>query len=208
MLLGLLKNVQFARSSSTIKHHNFDNANANKSVMFNKEDKTQSFSTLRGCQCANFTSLKLIIMSASLDARGFSEYFGGAKAVHIQGRQYPVDVLYTYQPEPDYIDATLITIFQVINLHLAISSSFFLKLDHRWGPTYNQYVGLQNATRNMNLDEVSPRLVGFWRFSDIDLLIALSVIFFLKIPPPNRMKNHKRSSNWEITCFNTSLYFA
>jgi ATP-dependent RNA helicase DHX8/PRP22 len=52
-------------------------------------------------------------MSASLDAKCFSDYFGGAKAVHIQGRQYPVDILYTYQPEPDYLDATLATIFQV-----------------------------------------------------------------------------------------------
>nr|XP_010917350.1 pre-mRNA-splicing factor ATP-dependent RNA helicase DEAH10 isoform X2 [Elaeis guineensis]XP_010917351.1 pre-mRNA-splicing factor ATP-dependent RNA helicase DEAH10 isoform X2 [Elaeis guineensis]XP_029119434.1 pre-mRNA-splicing factor ATP-dependent RNA helicase DEAH10 isoform X2 [Elaeis guineensis]XP_029119435.1 pre-mRNA-splicing factor ATP-dependent RNA helicase DEAH10 isoform X2 [Elaeis guineensis] len=113
VLLGLLKNVQFARSRSTIKQHNFDNANANKYVVSDKEDKTQSFSTLRACQGAKLTSLKLIIMSASLDARGFSEYLGGAKAVHIQGRQHPVDILYTYQPEPDYIDATLITIFQI-----------------------------------------------------------------------------------------------
>ncbi|KAJ8505553.1 hypothetical protein OPV22_006439 [Ensete ventricosum] len=46
-------------------------------------------------------------------ARCFSEYFGGAKAVHVHGRQYPVEVLYTYQPEPDYLDATLIAIFQI-----------------------------------------------------------------------------------------------
>jgi ATP-dependent RNA helicase DHX8/PRP22 len=52
-------------------------------------------------------------MSASLDAKCFSDYFGGAKAVHIQGRQYPVDILYTYQPESDYMDATFVTIFQV-----------------------------------------------------------------------------------------------
>lgn len=53
-------------------------------------------------------------MSASLDARVFSEYFGGAKAVHVEGRQFPVDILYTEQPESDYIDAALVTIFQVI----------------------------------------------------------------------------------------------
>lgn len=57
--------------------------------------------------------LKLIIMSASLDARGFSEYFGGAKAVHVQGRQFPVDILYTAQPETDCLDAALVTIFQI-----------------------------------------------------------------------------------------------
>ncbi|XP_030956935.1 pre-mRNA-splicing factor ATP-dependent RNA helicase DEAH10-like isoform X2 [Quercus lobata] len=52
-------------------------------------------------------------MSASLDARGFSEYFGGAKAVHIQGQQFPVDIFYTHYAEPDYLDAALITIFQI-----------------------------------------------------------------------------------------------
>ncbi|KAF9608080.1 hypothetical protein IFM89_006007, partial [Coptis chinensis] len=42
-----------------------------------------------------FPPLKLIVMSASLDAKGFSDYFFGAKAVHVQGRQYPVDILIT-----------------------------------------------------------------------------------------------------------------
>ncbi|KAG0469516.1 hypothetical protein HPP92_016216 [Vanilla planifolia] len=53
------------------------------------------------------------VQGLSLDAKVFSEFFGGAKAVHVQGRQHPVDILYTYNPEPDYIDATLITIFQI-----------------------------------------------------------------------------------------------
>ncbi|KAJ0705088.1 putative RNA helicase [Helianthus annuus] len=52
-------------------------------------------------------------MSASLDARGFSEYFGGAKAGHVMGRQFPVDILYTAQPETDCLDAALVTIFQM-----------------------------------------------------------------------------------------------
>ncbi|XP_059445205.1 pre-mRNA-splicing factor ATP-dependent RNA helicase DEAH10-like isoform X2 [Corylus avellana] len=53
------------------------------------------------------------VQKASLDARGFSEYFGGARAVHIQGRQFPVDIFYTHHAEPDYVDATLITILQI-----------------------------------------------------------------------------------------------
>lgn len=57
--------------------------------------------------------LKLIIMSASLDARIFSEYFGDARAVHIQGRQFPVDIFYTYHLPNAYLHASLITIFQV-----------------------------------------------------------------------------------------------
>ncbi|CAL9043823.1 pre-mRNA-splicing factor ATP-dependent RNA helicase DEAH10-like [Musa acuminata AAA Group] len=108
VLLGLLKKVQLARSHPTTNQHNFIKANAK-----GREDESRSFSPLKASESAKSTSLKLIIMSASLDARCFSEYFGGAKAVHVHGRQYPVEVLYTYQPEPDYLDATLITIFQI-----------------------------------------------------------------------------------------------
>ncbi|CAI0390745.1 unnamed protein product [Linum tenue] len=68
---------------------------------------------LKNSQDRKFPPLKLIIMSASLDARVFSEYFGGARAVHIQGRQHPVDILYTLYPEKDYVDAALVTIFQI-----------------------------------------------------------------------------------------------
>ncbi|KAL8470716.1 hypothetical protein ACS0TY_033328 [Phlomoides rotata] len=87
VLLGLLKTVQKTRSQGV----------------------SNAVNNLDGHK---FSPLKLIIMSASLDAQNFSEYFGGARTVHVQGRQYPVDILYTLQPETDYIDATLITIFQ------------------------------------------------------------------------------------------------
>ncbi|PKA47082.1 putative pre-mRNA-splicing factor ATP-dependent RNA helicase [Apostasia shenzhenica] len=107
VLLGLLKMVQSIRS----KQYNPFKPDVNRLVIVN--DANQSSSALKACQNLKLASLKLIIMSASLDAKVFSEYFGGAKAVHVQGRQYPVDVLYTYQPEMDYIAATLVTIFQI-----------------------------------------------------------------------------------------------
>ena len=102
VLLGLLKKVQHSRSLHVNKNGKISD----------RPDHSQS-STLKACQGIKIAPLKLIIMSASLDAKCFSDYFGGAKAVHIQGRQYPVDTLYTYQPESDYLDATLVTIFQV-----------------------------------------------------------------------------------------------
>lgn len=103
VLLGLLKKVQHSRSIY---------ANKNGKILPDIQDQSQYF-TLKACQGTKIDPLKLIIMSASLDAKCFSDYFGSAKAVHIQGRQYPVDILYTYQPESDYLDATLVTIFQV-----------------------------------------------------------------------------------------------
>ncbi|KAJ3699110.1 hypothetical protein LUZ61_002815 [Rhynchospora tenuis] len=109
VLLGLLKNVQYARSKTSTINKNIGKMNDKK----NSENKQSQGFVLKPCQTSKLAPLKLIIMSASLDARCFSEYFGGAKAVHVQGRQYPVDILYAYQPEPDYLDATLIAIFQI-----------------------------------------------------------------------------------------------
>ncbi|KAJ0095301.1 hypothetical protein Patl1_16693 [Pistacia atlantica] len=113
VLLGLLKKVQNARSKTVDDHSNADNKKASNGWLFDKENGVQCNSSFKQCQGRKFPSLKLIIMSASLDAQVFSEYFGGARAVHIQGRQFPVDILYTLYPEPDYMDAALITIFQI-----------------------------------------------------------------------------------------------
>ncbi|MFS7978232.1 putative RNA helicase [Helianthus anomalus] len=102
VLLGLLKDVQKKISqNSNGASGNYDHVKKDN----NAKDKSNEVRKLN--------PLKLIIMSASLDARGFSEYFGGAKAVHVMGRQFPVDILYTAQPETDCLDATLVTIFQV-----------------------------------------------------------------------------------------------
>ncbi len=38
--------------------------------------------------------LKVIITSATIDAQRFSEHFGGAPVIEVNGRTYPVDVLY------------------------------------------------------------------------------------------------------------------
>jgi len=101
VLLGLLKKVQHSRANASKNGKTLPNVGHSQNL------------TQKACQGTRCAPLKLIIMSASLDAKCFSDYFGGAKAVHIQGRQYPVDILYTYQPESDYLDATLVTIFQV-----------------------------------------------------------------------------------------------
>lgn len=113
MLLGLLKKVQIARSKS-IDSSKADNDEARNGKVLDKENGSQDNTIFKQGQGRKYPPLKLVVMSASLDARGFSEYFGSARAVHIQGRQFPVDILYTLYPEPDYLDAALITIFQVI----------------------------------------------------------------------------------------------
>lgn len=57
--------------------------------------------------------LKLVITSATLDADKFATYFNNCPIFTIPGRTYPVEVLYTKDPESDYLDAALITVMQI-----------------------------------------------------------------------------------------------
>lgn len=57
--------------------------------------------------------LKIVIMSATLQAEDFMNYFDDCSLVTIPGRQYPVHIFYAPEPEPDFIDAALITCLQV-----------------------------------------------------------------------------------------------
>lgn len=59
------------------------------------------------------SDLKLIIASATINASLFSDYFDGAPIFKIPGRRYPVDVCYTKNPEANYIQAAITTIFQI-----------------------------------------------------------------------------------------------
>lgn len=57
--------------------------------------------------------LRLIVTSATLDADKFSEYFNQCPIFSIPGRTYPVEIMYSKEPESDYLDAALITVMQI-----------------------------------------------------------------------------------------------
>lgn len=57
--------------------------------------------------------LKLIIMSATLDAQKFQRYFNDAPLLAVPGRTHPVSIFYTPKPEPDYLEAALRTVLQI-----------------------------------------------------------------------------------------------
>lgn len=57
--------------------------------------------------------LKLVVMSATLDAGKFREYFAGAEYMEVEGRMFPVDIFYTPEPESDYLEAALRTVMQI-----------------------------------------------------------------------------------------------
>ncbi|KAK5815340.1 P-loop containing nucleoside triphosphate hydrolase protein [Linnemannia elongata] len=63
--------------------------------------------------CKKRKDLKIIITSATMDAEKFSTYFYGCPIFTIPGRAFPVEILYTRDPESDYLDASLYTVMQI-----------------------------------------------------------------------------------------------
>mmetsp|Transcript_14507 Transcript_14507/g.12314 ORF Transcript_14507/g.12314 Transcript_14507/m.12314 type:complete len:143 (+) Transcript_14507:229-657(+) len=53
--------------------------------------------------------LKLVVMSATMDAEKFQEYFDEAPLLDIPGRVFPVEIFYTPEPERDYLEAVVRT---------------------------------------------------------------------------------------------------
>lgn len=59
------------------------------------------------------SDLKLIVMSATLDALKFQKYFNDAPLLKVPGRTFPVETFYTPEPEPDYLEAAIRTVIMI-----------------------------------------------------------------------------------------------
>ncbi|CAE8611603.1 unnamed protein product [Polarella glacialis] len=57
--------------------------------------------------------LKLVIMSATMDAQKMQGYFDNAPLLNIPGRTHPVELFYTAEPEKDYLEAAIRTVVQI-----------------------------------------------------------------------------------------------
>ncbi|KAI0028653.1 P-loop containing nucleoside triphosphate hydrolase protein [Vararia minispora EC-137] len=61
--------------------------------------------------------LKIIVMSATLDALKFQKYFTiddkQAPLFKVPGRTHPVEIFYTQEPEPDYVEAAIRTVLMI-----------------------------------------------------------------------------------------------
>jgi len=71
------------------------------------------FGLVKEAQKRSQGRLKVIVMSATLDAEKFSNYFNNAKILVVEGRQYSVEKHYVIESQPDYLDAALITCLQL-----------------------------------------------------------------------------------------------
>jgi len=61
----------------------------------------------------NRPDLKLVVMSATLEAEKFQAYFNGAPLMKVPGRLHPVEIFYTQEPERDYLEAAIRTVVQI-----------------------------------------------------------------------------------------------
>lgn len=61
----------------------------------------------------NKIPLKVIVMSATMDVDLFSDYFNKSPVLYLEGRQHPIQIYYTKQPQSDYLQAALVSIFQI-----------------------------------------------------------------------------------------------
>eukprot|EP00629_Pelagomonadales_sp_RCC1024_P008279 CAMPEP_0119260552 /NCGR_PEP_ID=MMETSP1329-20130426/879_1 /TAXON_ID=114041 /ORGANISM="Genus nov. species nov., Strain RCC1024" /LENGTH=708 /DNA_ID=CAMNT_0007259977 /DNA_START=170 /DNA_END=2293 /DNA_ORIENTATION=- len=57
--------------------------------------------------------LRCVVMSATLDASKFQDYFDGAPLLKVPGRTHPVEIFYTPEPERDYVEAAVRTAAQI-----------------------------------------------------------------------------------------------
>ncbi|XP_078446487.1 putative pre-mRNA-splicing factor ATP-dependent RNA helicase DEAH3 isoform X1 [Wolffia australiana] len=61
----------------------------------------------------NRPDMKLIVMSATLEAEKFQGYFSSAPLMKVPGRLHPVEIFYTQEPERDYLEAAIRTVVQI-----------------------------------------------------------------------------------------------
>ncbi len=57
--------------------------------------------------------LKVVIMSATLDAEKFQRYFNGAPLMKVPGRLFTVEIFYTPEPQQDYFESSIRTVLQI-----------------------------------------------------------------------------------------------
>jgi pre-mRNA-splicing factor ATP-dependent RNA helicase DHX15/PRP43 len=64
-------------------------------------------------QSKEYNELKVVIMSATIDAQKFQDYFYNAPLLKVPGRTFPVEIFYTATPEPNYVEAAIRTVLHI-----------------------------------------------------------------------------------------------
>ncbi|CBY15540.1 unnamed protein product [Oikopleura dioica] len=114
-------------------------------IMDEIHERTLATDILLGCLkeiLRQRDDLKLVIMSATLDAGKFSKYFDNAPLIAVPGKTYPVDIFYVPEPEKDYVEAAARTVVQI---HLTAEEEgdilVFLTVTSKLGSTPTTFIG-------------------------------------------------------------------
>ncbi|EGF77682.1 hypothetical protein BATDEDRAFT_13867 [Batrachochytrium dendrobatidis JAM81] len=105
--------------------------------------------------CNARKDLKVVVMSATLDAEKFQSYFGNAPLMMVPGRKFPVEIYYTPEPERDYLEASIRTVLQIHSCEPQGDILLFLTGEEE----------IEEACRKIrgeieNLASTSPALIG------------------------------------------------
>ncbi|KAI7825496.1 P-loop containing nucleoside triphosphate hydrolase protein [Kickxella alabastrina] len=128
ILLGMLKDIQRERArvaelnrsaQQPLDEPQADHRSRGTHVKFGEEDAEQPAPAAVAVTDAvhgdvtGLDDLRVIVMSATLDAERFSAYFDSAPILYVAGRQFPVTTYYTATPQADYLDAAHLAALQI-----------------------------------------------------------------------------------------------
>lgn len=127
-------------------------------ILDEAHDRTMATDILMGLIkeiCLKRPDLKVVVMSATLDAQKFQTYFNDAPLMSVPGRTFPVEIYYTPEPEKDYLEAAIRTALQIHACEDPGDILLFLTGEEE----------IEDACRKIraegeNLARMSPKLVG------------------------------------------------
>lgn len=111
VLFGVVKRAMDARRpdvlAMSIKKKNDEDESSRDAVMQRRMRQR--------AQKLKIPPLRVVVMSATLEMETFQSFFPKASKIQIPGRQFPVQILYTKDPQEDYMDSALLTALQIHN---------------------------------------------------------------------------------------------
>ncbi|KYR01152.1 DEAD/DEAH box helicase [Tieghemostelium lacteum] len=96
--------------------------------------------------------LKLVVMSATLEAGKFQKYFDNAPLMQVPGRLHPVEIFHTPEPERDYLEAAIRT---VISIHKSEGEGDILVFLTGEEEIEDTCLKIQREVKNLRLDPLT-----------------------------------------------------